>query len=518
MINIFVNFNFIKLVAVFIETLWISFSILDCIVYNIQGLHIYDRVVLSTIVNPDINNELNISMVSFFIFFLLIIFIGVVLFFLYKHLLKLTKLLSRKYIMAQLFFLISFTFIGYSYFFPYVLVRGEVLNVFPFLSVMRKRPSNEPMDLKYKFSEINDIKLKKRPNIIFILAESLRNKTFNSEVAPKLTAYFKKKECISPEYTNSGGHTTVYGVFSSLYGVWGYHFTDFFKQKKQSLGLDILKRNSYNMIAAVPGTSSFHSYFGSGFMFNLFDKYQEFISQDDVPTQDRLALDWGRNEVMKSTKPTFFFTFLYSTHANYTYPKEFERFTPVLPQKFNHILTSQNKKENFSKIYNRYKNSVGYLDSLIYDFFNSIPKVTLDNSIIIFTGDHGQEFGEEGSWGHAKTNYINAKIQVPLYICLPGFKPQDVSMASHVDIIPTLMDYLSNGEVSICSVDWDYSGVVGDIFSQSISEIWNEKSIRNIRKAHLNGKWDCPKVCDKCVVWVSVGSVWDCLNSKPEFI
>ena len=76
----------------------------------------------------------------------------------------------------------------------------------------------------------------------------------------------------------------------------------------------------------------------------------------------------------------------------------------------------------------------------------------------------------------------------------------------------------SNGRVSVCNVDWDYSGVLGDIYGQSINEIWNGKNIREIRKAHLNGKWDCPKVCEECIVWVSVGNVWDYLNSKSEFI
>ena len=59
----------------------------------------------------------------------------------------------------------------------------------------------------------------------------------------------------------------------------------------------------------------------------------------------------------------------------------------------------------------------------------------------------------------------------------------------------------SNGKVSICNVDWDYSGVVGDINNQSIHEIWNGKPLKNIRNAQLNGVWDCPKVCKDCVVW-----------------
>jgi MoaA/NifB/PqqE/SkfB family radical SAM enzyme len=76
----------------------------------------------------------------------------------------------------------------------------------------------------------------------------------------------------------------------------------------------------------------------------------------------------------------------------------------------------------------------------------------------------------------------------------------------------------SNGEASVCSVDWDYSGVVGDIHRQSIKEIWNGKCIRDIRKKHLEGIWNCPDVCKECVVWVSVGSMWEYLKTRKEFV
>jgi len=76
----------------------------------------------------------------------------------------------------------------------------------------------------------------------------------------------------------------------------------------------------------------------------------------------------------------------------------------------------------------------------------------------------------------------------------------------------------SNGQVSICSVDWNCSGVVGDIHKQSIKEIWNGKSIREIRKKQLEGVWNCPSVCEKCVVWVGVGDMWEYLKTRKEFI
>lgn len=76
----------------------------------------------------------------------------------------------------------------------------------------------------------------------------------------------------------------------------------------------------------------------------------------------------------------------------------------------------------------------------------------------------------------------------------------------------------SNGEVSTCSVDWNYSGVVGNVHEKSIKEIWNDERIREIRRNQLEGVWNDPGVCDECVVWVSVGDMWDYLKSRKEFL
>ena len=75
----------------------------------------------------------------------------------------------------------------------------------------------------------------------------------------------------------------------------------------------------------------------------------------------------------------------------------------------------------------------------------------------------------------------------------------------------------SNGKVSICNVDWNYSGVVGDIHKNSIHEIWNNDVLKTVRRDHLKGVWNKPHVCKDCVVWVSVGDLSTYFESKKEF-
>ncbi|MBF0137324.1 MAG: SPASM domain-containing protein [Magnetococcales bacterium] len=76
----------------------------------------------------------------------------------------------------------------------------------------------------------------------------------------------------------------------------------------------------------------------------------------------------------------------------------------------------------------------------------------------------------------------------------------------------------SNGQVSICNVDWNYSGVVGSIHTQSVAEIWNGPRLRMIRNNHLQAIWNNPQVCEKCVVWVSVGNMRNFLQDQEKFL
>ena len=76
----------------------------------------------------------------------------------------------------------------------------------------------------------------------------------------------------------------------------------------------------------------------------------------------------------------------------------------------------------------------------------------------------------------------------------------------------------SNGKVSICNVDWSYSGVVGHINTETIHDIWNSTKLRNIRRAQLKGVWNLSSICKECVVWVSVRNLRKFLQTKMEFM
>jgi len=51
------------------------------------------------------------------------------------------------------------------------------------------------------------------------------------------------------------------------------------------------------------------------------------------------------------------------------------------------------------------------MDEMIGDFFN---KINVNDKIIIITSDHGEEFGEQGEFGHRPDKLIHELTHVPM--------------------------------------------------------------------------------------------------------
>lgn len=63
-------------------------------------------------------------------------------------------------------------------------------------------------------------------------------------------------------------------------------------------------------------------------------------------------------------------------------------------------------------------------------------------SMVLITGDHGEEFLENGHWGH-NSEFTDQQTRVPLVLYIPGTGQSTVSrMTSHLDIAPTLLPLL----------------------------------------------------------------------------
>lgn len=65
-----------------------------------------------------------------------------------------------------------------------------------------------------------------------------------------------------------------------------------------------------------------------------------------------------------------------------------------------------------------------------------------DNTILIVTSDHGEEFYEHGTHSHSTSCYRES-VHVPLIVRIPGFEPKRIATpVALIDIVPTLLELL----------------------------------------------------------------------------
>lgn len=92
-----------------------------------------------------------------------------------------------------------------------------------------------------------------------------------------------------------------------------------------------------------------------------------------------------------------------------------------------------------------YIESMRRTDELLGDIFTTLESNNLlNNTIIVITADHGEEFMEEGYSGHSFESSSDRLLNVPLMFFSPGMiNEKKVTVpVSTIDIIPTLLDLL----------------------------------------------------------------------------
>jgi hypothetical protein len=286
-----------------------------------------------------------------------------------------------------------------------------------------------------EFNSSNDL------NIIFILIDCLRFDMIEKDIMPEVYAFSKKDHILNFKNHLSGGNGTREGIFTLFYGLSGTYWNAIEDENISPLFMDVLIKKNYQM--GIFGSATLKA---PPFHNTVFSDIKNLRISSDGKTAWERDIDITKDfiewiETKKTDKPFFSFLFYDSAHS-YSFPSDFEikqQFKPYVKKVEYHKLDYQ---YNPLPIKNRYKIALSFIDTQIDKIFDELEKRSLlNNSIIIISGDHGEEFNDSGKnfWGHG-SNFTNYQINVPLIIHWPGKKSHKFNhLTSHLDVAPTLL-------------------------------------------------------------------------------
>lgn len=265
-----------------------------------------------------------------------------------------------------------------------------------------------------------------KPNVVFITIDALRGDHlgiygYKRKTSPNIDAFAKE----SVTFTNviAQSSRTIRSVPSFMTGFYPSEIAygpeylwPTLLPSNQTLAEEF-KRAGYGTLA-VMGTDYFSR---AGGMFQGFDN-------DVQAPVYKPARDWAMNELIHGVerlnaegRPWFVWAHLYNVHEQYLLDRT--------PSKFG------------NELIDKYDTEITFADEQFQRLLDTLSRLHIDDkTIVVLAADHGESFGEHGSYGHAKTIY-EPEINPPLIIRAPGISPRFVrARVPMLDVFPTLLN------------------------------------------------------------------------------
>lgn len=221
------------------------------------------------------------------------------------------------------------------------------------------------------------------------------------------------------EVLGSAGYLTGGFVANLLYGSYVHglsrgflHYEDY----PVSVGQTLL---SSSLGRALAGTTTLHRLL----------RHEDLLNRKDAGAIVDAFLAWVE---ARGERPYFAFLNLFDAHEPYLPPSPFDTlFGPTGPRPLVREVSLKRDTrarrpakwimtpEELSIEHNAYDGAIAYMDSQLGRLFETLEKRgELDNTLVIVTSDHGEQFGEHYLFGHLNSLYAPV-LRVPLVIAGP---------------------------------------------------------------------------------------------------
>jgi len=309
-------------------------------------------------------------------------------------------------------------------------------------------------------------------NLLMIVVDSMRGSMLTPEYAPAMSA-FAARHGITYRNHFSGGNSSRMGMFSLFYGLPPGYWSTFSSLQRAPVLMDELQARGYQLGLYSSNTLYRPVVLDRTAFANVPDlRIVTEPASDPAWKRDRTLTDeWTAWLERRDPQRPFYGFLFYDTAMSTEPPPDYPvRWPPA---------DDSTQQQNLSK----YRSAVHYVDGIVGEVLADIERRgLLDDTVILITSDHGEEFGESGAklqrHGSGFTRY---QLVTPMVLAWPGrgqglvYEPR----TSHYDIAPTLLQDLlgCSNPASDYSVghnlfegrEWDFM-IAGSYFNYAVLE------------------------------------------------
>jgi membrane-anchored protein YejM (alkaline phosphatase superfamily) len=299
---------------------------------------------------------------------------------------------------------------------------------------------------RYPLREVPFAQVKTPPNIIMLVAESLRWDQLDAVTMPNTWAFSRQAQRFERHY--SSGNGTREGLFGMFYGLYGSYWESFMAGQHSPLLMQRLQDLGYTFDVRTSATFTYPEFDRT--LFADLPANDMHVADGDLPAWQRDSANTdellGFIERQPADSPFFEFFFFESTHAPYSFPEAAAEFPGYGPEMDYASLSRAGLAASITPIYTRYRNAAHWVDLQLGRIYAQLERQgLLDNTIVIVTGDHGDEFMEKGAWGH-NSSFVEEQTHVPFVMALPRAGASILRHpTSHLDVATTLLQMLGAG-------------------------------------------------------------------------
>lgn len=321
-------------------------------------------------------------------------------------------------------------------------------------------------EVNYPLHPIEAEKPLNQPNILLILIDSWSTRALTPETMPNAYRYASENAWYQNHFSCSNG--TRGSVFGLYFSVPGYYWDLFESGKVNPVFIDTMIDQGYTC-QIYPGATLVSPPFFR-VVFRNIPNLNVSTPGNTAWERDRAIADGFIRDLpgyLKSGKPFFSMVF-------FDLPHSFE----LTPDKLHFKPTWQfadytrlNNRLDPTEFFNLYRSTCNETDKMLADILEALDREgCADNTIVIITGDHAQEFNEnhKNFWSHG-SNFSRWQLNVPLIVHIPG-EPGGkrlIHRTTHYDIVPTLMQ----GYLGVKNPIEDYSA--GQLLSDTTARDWH---------------------------------------------